>query len=665
MRSPAAAVVSLLVPLLALAATARGDLPGPYAVAGTDFTTGSYRGRGSIEALGGGGYRVRVQRDGAATGVAALASMSGGALTFVVSEGTPGLAGAVAPAGGTRRVAVTLAPATGGGLRATWRDAVTFSVLRREVWTPAAPTPTPPAVLSGLDPTRPDEAAVLRLLAEAGRDATIDVPEASALAEFAKAAGGRSARIAPVLRALSASDRRLTPAAAALLARAAAGERPDDVPLDNAVYRVVVGSSPFLEDDALYLVGAGVVSGDTGLRSHSRGYAAKRDGVLFTRHGSLAPPHPTTSTPAETSALRAQGPDAALDRVATLAGLRLSQFTTFSATARSPAYYDPSSRTPDWAGICQGWTHNALDDRLSLLVDAPGVEGARGLWIFGEWISRADLGNAMMGASYSLGIADSVTIDSFVKPDKLVKALAQHVLRSGVGLRVDIWNDAHNASGAYNPQIWNQPVVAGSVEVGPVPAAARAAILARAAAEPPRPTPVPADADVRFVRARARWGAETNDAWEGEPRLRSSEWNMYMITASDGRVVRSYMAHELAAAGVAGLPVTRSDGLPDYMAVPRHELTDAALSGAPHRLLDPSNPEGARFRLLVGTVLARGIPEPTRAAFEAEALAPGADPAALAARYPGVANAYSPAQWARALRPALGPGKAFGAVWSE
>ena len=33
--------------------------------------------------------------------------------------------------------------------------------------------------------------------------------------------------------------------------------------------------------------------------------------------------------------------------------------------------------------------------------------------------------------------------------------------------------------------------------------------------------------------------------------------------------------------------------------------------------------------------------------------------------FPGVANAYSPAQWARALRPALGPGKAFGAVWSE
>ena len=36
------------------------------------------------------------------------------------------------------------------GLRATWRDAVTFSVLRREVWTPVAPTPTP--ILAALSP---------------------------------------------------------------------------------------------------------------------------------------------------------------------------------------------------------------------------------------------------------------------------------------------------------------------------------------------------------------------------------------------------------------------------------------------------------------------------------------------------------------------------------
>lgn len=514
-----------------------------------------------------------------------------------------------------------------------------------------------------LDLSVPDEAAVARLLADAGRDGRIDALEAADLAVFTKAADGRNTRIAEVLAALVAEDDRLTTEAVEVLARAASGERPDDVPLDNPVYRVELGTSDFLFDDTLYLVGDGVVEASTGLRSHSRGYAAKRDGILFKRHGSLAPHHPLTSTDADTSTLRAQGPDAALDRAAAIAGVTLNQYATFGATARSPAYYDPSSNTPFWAGICQGWTHNALDDRLNVLVDPAGRDGARGLWIFGQWISRADLGNAMMGASFSLGIYDSVTIDSFVRADSLVKALAQHVLRGGVGLRVDIWNDSHNASGVYNPQIWNQPIVGGGIEVASVSPAAKAAVLAHAAADRSLYTRPPADADVKLVRARATWGVETNDAWEREARFRDSTWVMYMVTAADGRVIKGYMAYDLVAAGVTGLPETRSDGLPDYMAVPRHVLTDAALAGGPHRLLVPSNPEGERFRFVVGTVLARGIPEPTRAAFEAEALAPGADPDALAARYPGIANAYAPEQWARVFEPTLGPGAAFGAVW--
>jgi hypothetical protein len=435
------------------------------------------------------------------------------------------------------------------------------------------------------------------------------------------------------------------------------------VALDNAVYRLVVGSSPFLSDDALYLVGDGAVGARTGITSHSRGYAAKRAGILFTRHGSLAPSHPAVATEAETAALRAQGPDAALDAAATIAGLALPSYATFASIARSPAYYDPSSATPDWAGICQGWTHNALDNRINALVDAPGASGARGLWIFGQWVSRADLGNAMMGASFSLGIADSVTIDSFVKPDSLVKALAQHVLRTGVGLRVDIWNDTHNSSGVYNPQIWNQPIVDGNIEVASVSDAARDAVLAYARADRQRWQPLPTDPRVKLVRARASWGAETNDAWEREPRFRTSEWVMYLITGPDGLVATGYMAHDLAAANVRDLPVSVSDGLPDYMAVPEHALTDASFTGGAHRLLEPYNHDGMRFRFVVGTVLALGIPEPTRAAFETAARSPGVDAAALAAQFPGVANAYSPAQWARVFAPTLGDGAAFGARW--
>ena len=516
-----------------------------------------------------------------------------------------------------------------------------------------------------LDPARPGELAVLRLLADAGRDGRVDLAEADALAAFVKDASGTNPRVAAFLTAIAEGDGRLDGAAAARLRIAASGERPGDVPLANTVYRLELGASPFLSDDRLFLVGDGVVGAATGLRSHSRGYAAKRDGVLFTRHGSLAPHHPAVATEDETAALRARGPDVALDAAALVGGLTLSPFTTFSATAHSPAYYDPSSSTPDWAGICQGWTHNALDDRLSVLVDPPGAPGARGLWIYGQWVSRADLGNAMMGASYSLGIADSTTIDSFVRPDSLVKALAQHVMRSGVGLRVDIWNDAHNPSGVYNPQIWNQPIVEASIEVASVSPAARDAVLDHARRDPRRWQALPIDAGVKLVTARARWGAETRDDWELEARFRTSTWAMYLIVGPDGLVATGYMAHDLTAAGVTPLPVTVSDGLPDYLAVPRHELTDAAFAGAPHRLLGRDNPEGARFRFVVGGVFALGIPEPTRVAFEAEAFARDVSPTELSARFPGIANAYTPAQWARVFESRLGPATAFGAHWAR
>ncbi len=497
----------------------------------------------------------------------------------------------------------------------------------------------------------PAEAAVYRLFRAALRDdGRLDAEEADRLAAFTRRHGGLNERVATWLGSVPVDD--ASAPAAEILRRAALGER-DDVPLENGVYRVVPGPQPFLFDDALYLLGEGRVEGDTGLESHSRGYAAKRDGVLFTRHGSPAPHHALTSTPAETERLRALGPDAVLDAAARTSGISLDEWSTFSRTARDSNFYAPGDDTPYWAGICQGWTHNSLDDRINALVDVEGTEGARGVWIFGQWISRADLGNAMMGASYSLGIADSDTIDSFVTPESLVKALAQYVLRSGKGLRVDIWNDAHNQTGGYSHQIWNQPIVSGSVEVARVEADTEAAVLGHAGR----------GEQVRLVRATAVWGAEANDEWEEGPLFRESEWNLYLVAGADGRVLGGFTADELAAEGVSPLPVVESDGLPDYIAVPRHELTDAALERRPHRLLDPQNGEGARFRFLVGTVLARGVTEPERAAFEA-AFASGTPAATLSSEFPGVANAYSPEQWDRVFAATLGPGAGFGAVWA-
>ena len=519
-----------------------------------------------------------------------------------------------------------------------------------------------PQAEGGLDPATPGEAAVLRIYHDALRaDDIIDEDEAAAMAAFVKKYRGQNPRIAAFLAELSRSEVTLTAEAHAIVEAALSGERPGDVPLANEIYRVEPGSQEFLFDDELYLLADGEQVGDTGIISHSRGYAAKRDGVLFQRHGSLAPHHQLTSTAADTEALRSQGPDAALDRAAETYGLELDAWNTFAAIARDPNYYDPSPNTPSWAGICQGWTHNALDNRLSLLVDVDGAVGARGLWIFGQWISRADLGNAMMGASFSLGIADSTTIDSFVTPESLVKGLAQYVLRSGSGLRVDIWNDSHNSSGYYNPQIWNQPIISAGIEVASVSPETTTAIVAHAAGA--AVTQPPTDASVKLVRATAVWGTEANDEWEGQPLFRDSEWNLYMVVDRDGRVLDGYTANELADAGVTPLPFTDSNGLPDYLAYPKHELTDASFEGGEHRLLDASHPEGQRFRFLAGTVLARGIPEPMRAAFEAEVSTGTADPADLAARYPGIANAYSPEQWQAVLEPKLGPGADFGAVW--
>jgi hypothetical protein len=520
----------------------------------------------------------------------------------------------------------------------------------------------PDAALLQLSLAVPGEAAVARLYADALRDdGALDDAEAAWLGAFVRREGSASDRLRGFLEHVARAER-TTPAARATLEEALAVERPGDVPLRNEVYSLTPGTQPFLFDDTLVVHGAGRVDGDTGLVSHSRGYAAKRDGVLFRRHGSLAPAHPLVERSGALERLRAQGPDEALDRAARVAGLELDAWNTFSALARDPNYYDPSDETPFWAGICQGWTHNALDNRLSLLVDVPGAEGERGLWIFGEWISRADLGNALMGASYSLGIADSVTIDSFVTPAALVKALAQHVLRSGVGLRVDIWSDERNDSGTYDPQVWNQPIISGGLDFQAVSAATAEAVRAHAAATSRWGTPPADDAAVWLVRAHAVWGVEANDAWEGEPLFGESEWNMYLVTDADGAVRQGFLAPDLVDAGVGPLPVVDSDGLPDYLAVPTHALTDAAFAGTTHRLLDSGSPEGQRFRFLVGTVLARGVPAATRAAFERDVEA-GVPASTLKARYPGIANAYAPDDWQRSLAPRLGAAADFGAAW--
>lgn len=510
----------------------------------------------------------------------------------------------------------------------------------------------------------PVMAAVIRLQQDALRnDGQIDGNEADSLLAFTKKYNSVQDEVAEYLSSL-ASDRSIVSSEAAeILSQGDWSKTGVYIPLHNDIYEIDLGNQDFLFDDVLRLKMNGRIEGGTGIRSHSRGYAAKSDGVLFTRHGSYAPHYSSTNTQEETQILHEQGPDYALDAAAEIFGLHLDSWNTFSYVSRDRNYYDPSDETPYWAGICQGWTHNALDERLNVLLDVEGEEGERGLWIFGQWISRADLGNAMMGASYSLGIADSYTVDSFVTPKTLIQGLAQYVLNSGIGIRVDIWNDEHNDTGYYNPQIWNQPIVDASIEVNLVSNSVADDIIAYAHAHASSWSPLPEELYVRRVQATATWGAEANDGWEKAPLFRTSEWNMYFVTDSAGTVLEGYMAYDLVDAGMHNLPFSSSDGLPDYIAVPRHELTDAALENAEHRLLREDNGEGARYRFLVGIVLARGIPNETRFAFEHDFFMGSYQLEELSRLYPTVANAYSPAMWHEVFEERLGSGSTFGAVW--
>ncbi len=514
-----------------------------------------------------------------------------------------------------------------------------------------------------LDLHIPVEMAVARLYMDAVRDDNhLDVKEAHTLAVFVRQFGGQNSQVSAFLRTRMALGISMDAGAKEVFRRALENDRPNDVPLSNEVYEVVPGGLDFLVDDELYLRADGDIEGQTGIFGHSRGVGSKKTGILFTRHGSKAPHYLSTHTPEETEALNTLGPAAALDNAALVYGLDINPWNGFEHTAYAPNFYAPGEDTPEWARIGQAWSHNALDPRINLLVDVDGKEGKRGLWIFGRWISRADLGNAMMGASYSLGLADSTTIDTVVTPESLVKGLAQYVLRSGMGLRMDVWNDTHNSTGEYSAQVRNQPILGASITVRSVSPDTEQGILTWFKSK--GFDTYNHGAHVKFVQAGAVWGAEVSDDWEGAPAHQQTLWNLYMVTEADGRVIKGFTAQELAEAGVALLPVSQSQGLPETMAYPRHELNDAALEAQSHPLLQAGSGEAMRYRFLVGTVLPLGIPDTTRAAFEAEAFAPHADPALIAARYPGIANAYAPEKWDAVFAPILGESRGFGAVWA-
>ncbi|MFZ9888622.1 MAG: hypothetical protein ACO3JL_14075, partial [Myxococcota bacterium] len=118
----------------------------------------------------------------------------------------------------------------------------------------------------------------------------------------------------------------------------------------------------------------------------------------------------------------------------------------------------------------------------------------------------------------------------------------------------------------------------------------------------------------------------------------------------DGKVLTAIMADDPRLEKVQGLPVNETAAVPRQLFAPRHDIIDDLLAGEASPVVDGSV-YGPALRFFVGHVLAQGVPASTRRAFENERVLVGNGPLApsaiadLEARYPTVANAFSPEEW--------------------
>ncbi len=390
------------------------------------------------------------------------------------------------------------------------------------------------------------------------------------------------------------------------------------------------------------LGGDGAMDLDTGVRPYTRSYAQATEGPLREAHGSAAPTS-AILTDAERAALAGQAPGQALDRMAAAMGV---DGVAFDAMAHSKDFYDPTQKS--WWGLCAQWSWSSLSPRVSSAVDVDGPAGQRGGWLAGQWISRADLGNWAMATSKSFVelamLSASAQSRGAPTPVDLVKSMS--ALRpGGPGYIMDVHNDAARGT----VETWNQPVFGARLEQRSVPPDVEAALLERAAQAGFK------GASAKLVTITPRWGVERADDWEGDPAVKQSTWNMYVVAGGDGELHWGVMANDPSLKDLPGLPVTTSDAPPDYLAMAPTTVIDEAMDHSPYASTHERHKYGKEFNFFMGTVLPNVVPGAVRAAFEAEvaALPPGpiTDSAAslLAARYDRVANAYSTEQWQRAF----------------
>lgn len=434
-------------------------------------------------------------------------------------------------------------------------------------------------------------------------------------------------------------------------------------PATGGTVRIRRGDEPFgIDDDALRFGKPGSIDGDTGITPFTRGWVQTKIGVLRERHGSQVPKS-IALTEEERTAAQASSPGAALDRAAK--ALK-KEIPSFEEVAKSKPFYDPNA--PDWVGKCHAWVYAGLNQWVNEHVDVAGPPGERGLWIAGEWLSRADLGSWVTGMADRISLNDTDLLwCSHPTPEQLIKAALQFcTTKKGAGLGGDVWNDEQKK----DFQKWNQPFVSASLTSSDLTGVPEVKVLAVAAADG-----VSGAERVQLVSLNARYAKEPDfgeNSWEEAPNLVDSRWNFYVVQDAAGRPLKSYLAYDDKLKEVSDLPERTSADMPDYLFKSALSVFDDARKGRPNEIVDRDN-LGKHFRFMLENVLSTGVPGELRERFETSVANPRTAPPAplsreevreLAKAFPRIANAYSPEQWAKTFAPLGLSAHRFGAAWA-
>jgi hypothetical protein len=486
-------------------------------------------------------------------------------------------------------------------------------------------------------------------------DTKFTADEAKQLLDSTKDYGGVSKGEKTELAAiLKRNADKLEPAAKAMIEKFLAVDTAITPPANSEVIRAVNGTnSASFEDDTVFLGRDGKVHGDANVPAYTRSYDATKEGPLRFRHGSEVPKS-TVVKPEDLAAAQKNTPGQALDAAAKIFGAKVDGFEKM---ANSKDFYNADADF--WWGKCHAWTWSSLSNEINKLVDVPGPVGERGLWVGGQFLSRADLGNWMMAVSDRISIQDGNQLfDSSISAMDLLKGTQQFLMNNGGGVVADVFNDAKKG----HKEVWNQPFVSSDVTTTTLNADQSKAVLELAKKEGVT------GAAVKQVNIVGTYGVEISDDHEGDPGRSSKTWNMYAVVDANGKVLTAYMADDAKLKDAAGLPTKSTDDVPEYFWKPTLAAINDTLAGKPNNTVN-WDAHGKEFSFFLQTVLKKGVPATTRTAFEKEftALPAGAvspaKVAELAKKYPGVANAFSPDQWKAAFASRGLDAKAFGAAW--